>query len=290
MDPRTRRTLCELNRRCYREGAPAFDAARQQPWPGWHRLVDAIGWPAGPVLDVGCGNGRFAEFLDASGAAAHAYVGIDASGPLLRRARARLPEGPHRTWLEFDLEAGALPSVAAVGSFQLVVLFGILHHIPGSEQRRRLFLEASRRVKVGGYLAVTFWQLHQSPRIRRLRVPWSEHPGIDPGRLEPGDELLRFGGDLRRYCHFCSAAEVAALLHASGLEEVTRFLADGHDGQLNEYLLLRCPSPADPAAADDSGRGSGRTPAALPGPAPSPAGPARKPPGQGVARRRRTGP
>ncbi len=215
------------------------------------------------VLDVGCGNARLAAFLDERlGATASdpdrsrlayvgvAYVGVDANAALLEAARARLParmagtvELTQQDFLA-DPEAGsALPT----GPFDLVAVFGVLHHVPGRETRLALLEAARARLAPGGLLALAAWQFADRPRFRRRRVPWSALPPLlgaplDPTRLEPGDHLLRFGDDPNkppRYCHQLSDAELDSLPDALGLALVDDFRDDGAEGDLNRYLVLR---------------------------------------------------
>ena len=215
------------------------------------------------VLDVGCGNARLAAFLDERLRATAsdpdrsrlayvgvAYVGVDANAALLEAARTRLParmagtvELIQQDFLA-DPEAGsALPT----GPFDLVAVFGVLHHVPGRETRLALLEAARARLVPGGLLALTAWQFADRPRFRRRRVPWSELPPLlgaplDPARLEPGDHLLRFGDDPNkppRYCHQLSDAELDSLPEALGLALVDDFRDDGAEGDLNRYLVLR---------------------------------------------------
>ncbi|MGC8718576.1 MAG: class I SAM-dependent methyltransferase [Thermodesulforhabdaceae bacterium] len=60
----------------------------------WHAIIEAVDrvWsPPCPqkVLEIGCGSGRFLQWLDRSG---HYVQGVEASRTLLRKARMRLPE------------------------------------------------------------------------------------------------------------------------------------------------------------------------------------------------------
>ena len=79
MRAETRERLDGINREFYSAQSAAFDATRDHPWPGWERtLAVAPAWPQdGRVLDLGCGNGRFARFLAASGVDPFEYVGLD---------------------------------------------------------------------------------------------------------------------------------------------------------------------------------------------------------------------
>ncbi len=76
---------------------------------------------------------------------------------------------------------------------------------------------------------------HGSPTI-----DWSEHAAVDPGELEPGDHLLRWGPEdsgARRFCHHTSEPELDRLVGGLPLAEVTRYRADGPGGRQNLYWL-----------------------------------------------------
>ena len=70
---------------------------------------------------------------------------------------------------------------------------------------------------------------------------------LDAGQLEAGDALLRFGPDPDlppRYCHQVADAELDRLaedLCPFGLElqGLGDYRADGSEGDLNRYLVLR---------------------------------------------------
>ena len=249
MDSFTRRQLHALSRAFYDDRAAAFDASRiDLPWPGWTRLADQLPATGARVLDIGCGNGRFARFLVERGLHFD-YVGTDASAGLLAAARERVgPELPGAaSFVEDDLLADpdspgdGLPE----GPFSLVVLMGVMHHVPGRDTRRALVEAAARRVAKGGLLAFTRWNFAGRPRFEKRRVDWRAvgpvlGAPIDPAALDPGDGLLRFGDDPEaapRYCHQADDAEFAAWCDASGLETVEDFLADGADGDLNRHWI-----------------------------------------------------
>lgn len=249
----TQNALRRLNRRFYDHHADRFDRSRRgRPWPGWTELLDRFPRAAtrpSRVLDAGCGNGRFGAFL-----AEHQppvdYFGLDEEPALLEAAREVL--APHAEAGEIDvrLERADLLEddfAQALGTrrFDLIVLFGVLHHIPGEVVRGRLLAELGRYLARDGRLVVSFWRFDRSPRFERQLLPWEEADprsleGIDVGELEPGDHLLSFGGDLRmpRYCHLADDPEIDRLIAASGLRSVGRYAADGPGGSDNDYVLL----------------------------------------------------
>lgn len=260
MDPATRRQLLAINRAFYEAHAAAFDRSRgARPWPGWQRLLPLL--PAGPphrdgrrplgaVLDVGCGNARFACFLEQAGFAFR-YTGVDASPALLAAARRQLPDALADTaeLVEHDFLASGAPGEALPpGPFELVVLMGVLHHVPGADWRLALLRAAAARLAVPGLLVLAAWQFEDDPREQRKRVDWSRAAeahgaaAIDPGALEPGDALLRFGDDPMappRYCHSVRDDEFEGWPDALELAVVGDFRADGARGIANRYAVLR---------------------------------------------------
>ena len=269
VDTRTRRQLLRLSTDFYRAHATDFDASRgHHPWPGWERLLEWLPEPGATtlaVLDVGCGNARLATFLSNAGHRLR-YVGVDANRALLGAARERLaPELIDRVELiESDFLATASPGESLPeGPFDLVALFGVLHHVPGRDWRIQLVRELMERAAPGGLVAVAAWQFAGRDRFERRRVEWNEigpieGEAIDPTQLEEGDLLLRFGSDPERpprYCHQVADRELDDLeteLVAFGLDvdPVGDYRADGSEGDLNRYRVLRrCASPeaANPA-------------------------------------------
>lgn len=251
MDDRTIRALNAINRSFYSAHASEFDTARSQPWPGWERLLAPIGATSWPnpyrVLDVGCGSGRFGAFLAdrASPGREVDYTGIDSSLQLLERARARELDLAAVRWQRCDViedSAGALPE----GPYELIVLFGLLHHVPGRARRRELLDALRLRLAPAGLLALASWQFEAFERFRRRLIPWSEYnratsEPIDVGQLEPGDHLLPWGDSERpvRYCHFATERDVRELLESLPLEIAASYVADGREGRLNRYFICR---------------------------------------------------
>lgn len=230
MDEPTARRLNDLNRQFYQITAPDFDASRADPWPGWERLLPHLRAPLS-VLDVGCGNGRLGAFLAQRLGPGVRYHGLDSSPALLDRARTALAEIETRLDV-WDLLDDPLPN----GPFDLVALFGVLHHVPGADRRRALVADLAARVAPGGLLAFAAWRFYDFPRFRARIVPWPDEVAV-----EPGDYLLdwRRGERALRYCHAVDETEHAALVEAAGLAELETFCADGRPNAMNRYSLLK---------------------------------------------------
>ncbi len=236
MDEATIRRLNQINRAFYQITADSFDQARQQPWPGWEMLLDYLKPPLS-VLDVGCGNGRFGLFLaERLGPGIH-YHGVDSSPALLERAREQLVD----TLPDFQLEErDIVEHPPGDGQYDLVALFGVLHHVPGFERRLALMRALAARLTPGGLLAFACWRFYEYERFRRRILPWP--PDLE---AEPNDFLLDWqrGEPAVRYCHYVNDAEHAALVTATGLTEIATYRADGETGDANRYSVLRAEKP-----------------------------------------------
>jgi len=235
MDPETRAALNALNRAFYDAEARAFSDTRDHPWPGWARLLPQLRpLPRLRVLDVGCGNARFARFLLEQGIECE-YTGLDSSPALLELAR-REVRGARLQLHDLVLDS---PESLPIGPFELITLFGVTHHIPGEADRQTLLLSLSERLAAQGLLVFTSWQFAREERFARRVLPF-DGEAIDPAKLEPGDQLLQWGVDgARRYCHATSEEERARLVAALPLELVDEYESDGRSGHLNRYDVLQ---------------------------------------------------
>lgn len=230
MHPHTIRRLNALNRRFYEITAADFDATRGRPWAGWARVLPHLP-DARPlrVLDVGCGNGRFGLYLRDHITGGLAYHGVDNNPALLRIARAALPGA---TFEQRDV----VLNPPDAGAYDVVALFGVIHHVPGNANRRDFMRALAARVTAGGVLVFAAWRFLDNERLRGKVVDWL--PDVE---REHGDYLLdwRRGETAVRYCHYVDNAEHAALVQVTGLQPLAHFRADGHDGRTNAYSVLR---------------------------------------------------
>jgi len=248
MDPTTITRLNQINLDFYRTTAAAFDQTRGRPWPGWDRLwqvqrrdVLTEETRVLSVLDVGCGNGRLGVFLadqlavETSGQVSLRYHGLDTGAALLDRASDALAARPG---VEVRLERrDIVQQPPDEGRYDLVALFGVMHHVPGAQTRLDLLRALGERVGPGGLLAFACWRFYDYARFRDRIVPW---PDDLAGLVEPGDYLLdwRAGERALRYCHYVDDAEHARLMAAAGLAERVTYRADGRTGDANRYSIL----------------------------------------------------
>ena len=241
--------------------------------PGAERLLapgDEKPAPAIPrelsVLDVGCGNLRFERFL-AERSIPFRAVALDRCVELISKGREALeandsPTTPHpRKTFEPSVDLreadviGALldgddasldESLESAEGYDLVVAFGFMHHVPGSDARGRLCRALFKAVAPGGYLALSFWQFLNSPRIAakaHAATARALDAGAVPRRLDEGDFLLgwQHETDVLRYCHHFDDAEITRIVESLGVNAVesSRFSADGKSHDLNRYVIVR---------------------------------------------------
>lgn len=266
MNTATQAALRRINRDFYSRHAADFDRTRHPGgWPGWRRVVEAAAVQPPQVdeaaetqgarrplrvLDLGCGNGRFAQFLHRNpGLRRHRpldYLGIDLSPELIDHARTATAGLRRIRFQVDDIEKCPLDEATS----DLVVLFGVLHHLPGFANRRLALKRAAETAAPGGVLALTCWQFADAPRFESRRLDWATEADVDPDELEPGDHLLRWGpadSDAHRYCHHTDADELDLLVAGLPLAEIARYRADGAGRQQNLYWLgIRVPVRGDP--------------------------------------------
>jgi tRNA (uracil-5-)-methyltransferase TRM9 len=241
MDDTTRDALESLNREFYEKHAASFSATRDHAWPGWKRIASRLGSTPCRLLDAGCGNGRFARFLADAGLGKIDYTGVDSSAALLGLAGERLGDWTTRSVRLVELDLLAAPPPAR--EYDAIVLFGVLHHVPGFARRLELLSRLGSHLATGGFLAATLWRFGADARAAGNTVAFAAHPvRVDLAELEAGDRLLRWRGEegVVRYCHFVDDEEVRRLLdgtRAAGLRVVDHFRSDGRSGDLNEYLV-----------------------------------------------------
>ena len=262
MNEKTVQTLTRLNAEFYKRWAEEFSRTRQASWPGWARVLTtwqrrlqlSPGRIAPSILDLGCGNGRFGVYLEDSLDLPFEFRGVDASRTLLEMAQRRVPAAGRGSFSfeALDLVAAPLADLLSDHHFDLIVLFGVFHHIPSSRRRESLLQELKLHLAPGALVAVSFWQFAARDRWRRRIVPWEVYnrlapEPVDRAQLEDGDYLLAWGelvgaggvGEASlRYCHFADPEEAGRLVDGSGLEIVESFVSDGETGDLNLYYLL----------------------------------------------------
>jgi 2-polyprenyl-3-methyl-5-hydroxy-6-metoxy-1,4-benzoquinol methylase len=240
MDLKTCTLLADLNRAFYEAFAGEFARTRRGWPPSFDRILSYLP-PGANVLDLGCGNGRFLDFLAARGWQG-SYLGADNNPQLLSLAREvslRSP-GIGASFLWADLMDTAWPASIAGTQPDRIVCLAVLHHIPGRSNRERFVSRCATLLPQDGLLILSTWQFMSAARLRARILPWTTI-GLDSTAVEPGDYLLAWGEGAtgRRYCAALDLAELCALAAAAGMALADSFLSDGKEGNLNLYGVFR---------------------------------------------------
>lgn len=92
------------------------------------------------ILEIGCGPGNLLPYLPQSG-----YLGFDISSEYIEQARNRFPNA------QFICDRVSKFSLPQIGSFDVTIAIGIVHHLDDSEARQ-LFQIAYDALRPGGKL------------------------------------------------------------------------------------------------------------------------------------------
>jgi len=139
------------------------------------RLMRLFSGKPGKVLEIGCGQGAGAKIIyDLLNP--EQYVGIDLDSRMIRRAKKRVGDLPKATFMEGDVSSLEFPDA----SFDLVVNFAILHHVPNW---RKALAEVHRTLTVGGQFLFEDLPLET----------WEQGVGIPFKRIadHPYDQMFR---------------------------------------------------------------------------------------------------
>jgi len=239
MNKHIQEKLLKINRTFYDQFAPSFSATRGRVQPGVRKLIGNISAESS-ILDVGCGNGSLARAL-AEGGFSGRYLGVDMSEGLLASAESLLDEGTQGSFnfKAVDLSDPDWPKAIPHATFDWLVSFAVLHHLPGESLRHQIVSAFTNMVNPNSRVAVSVWQWQNSPRLRKRVLPWST-VGLSSDQVGGGDVLLDWrAGDTPglRYVHTFEEADLAALAESAGFRVIQTFYSDGKSGDLALYQV-----------------------------------------------------
>ena len=230
MDKTTFDALTKMNKNFYTTMAKEFNVTRQYPWKGWGRVIDSINdikKTKPHIVDLGCGNGRFYKYCK-NNLTSFTYTGYDINTYLLNRAQDAYPEA---NFVNKDV----LAETDSIQKADVMVAFGLTHHIPSQKYRKSWLIQVARRLKSKGLLALTFWNIAKDTRFENKIIKAELS-------LDKNDYLLNWGNtDTPRYYHKYSKGEIkdiTANFRYSGLDLLTSYSSDGKGDKLNTYLIF----------------------------------------------------
>jgi len=249
MDQKTVTKLNQLNQDFYQQIAESFDQTRQSAWKGWRILVPTLlqiskDSKTFSVLDFGCGNGRFAEFL-LKNSFNFEYLGVDNNKKLLNIAQKKFDTKQKVFFSQQDLIELIISSQLQSKinqQFDLVVAFGVFHHIPSIELRAQFIKTICELANnSNSRIVLTAWQFASEDRFSHKFID-PEMIDLDPEQLESNDYILGWKNqpNTYRYCHFVDQSEMEEIVKIAGNCSIeSSFLADGKTEKLNRYFVLQ---------------------------------------------------
>jgi SAM-dependent methyltransferase len=248
VNPTTLSRLLDLNRQFYQTFANAFSATRQRLQPGVMHVLEQVRH-VDNLLDLGCGNGELARQL-ARQLYAGNYTGLDFTSALLEQAAVGQPGNFH--FLQADLSKEDWDAPLAGNLYDAILVFAVLHHLPGIDLRLQVLHKARSLLALGGHFIHSEWQFLNSPRLAARIQPW-DVIGVSGNDVDPGDYLLdwRQGGMGLRFVHHFSEAELEELAVRSGFEVVETFFSDGENHRLGLYQVWKTMTQVSSRASCD---------------------------------------
>jgi tRNA (uracil-5-)-methyltransferase TRM9 len=261
--------LNQLNKNFYQNVADDFSDSRQYFWQGWQKIPYFLkknikSSKKIQILDIACGNARFAQFLKEQNLNFH-YLGLDNSVKLLKIAQEKIDSGKiNGQVINFDLIANYLKNKKinwpVDQKFDLIVAFGLSHHLPSFELRLEFFQSLNNLLADDGLLIISNWQFANDQRFQKNILNWQKIKKNSKinifqkiklkkllKNLENNDYLLDWRKkektstkkELIRYCHYLDNQTSNNLFKKAGFQILDQFLADGKSQQLNNYFVLK---------------------------------------------------
>lgn len=216
--------------------ARSFSESRQAPWKGWGKVLDQINILRKEhikVLDLGSGNTRFYSYLKNNLKKDFEYLGVDQSNPLIKIAHEKYARNNNFSQQKVDV----ITDLDRInGLYDVVVAFGLTHHIPSSFLRKEWFKRVGSLVEKDGLLILTFWQIE---KVQELNLTI-----IDKSKLDQGDMFLGWKKmkDAVRYVHLYSDLEindVTTIINQNKITNIDRFYSDKSNKSSNLYLVFK---------------------------------------------------
>lgn len=239
----------EINDRFYTQFGKAFAETRRRIQPGVDRILKNL-VSDGNWLDLGCGSGTLARVWREQGIKG-LYEGLDFSPVLIAEARQANAEQEPGKGLQIlfgpaDLGQPGWSDRCSRKSYDGVLMFAAMHHIPSQEKRLALLRQIAGFLKSGSTFIHSEWQIQRSPKLMTHVQPWSK-VGLDGSELDAGDMLMdwRHTDPARpneiglRYVHLFTAQELMELAEKSGFVIHSEFDSDGASGNLSLYQVWK---------------------------------------------------
>lgn len=213
----------------YDKIAKSFSDSRDVFWQELEFVKDFIK-EGDDILDLGCGNARFFKFIKDKNIK---YTGVDASKKLLGIAKEK-----YNDRAKF-VHANAVNIPLKNNSFDVVVSFSVLHHIPSRKLQQKFLQEAQRVLKNEGLLILTTWNLWQRKYLPLLaKYTFLKLFGLS--ELDFKDIFMSFNKEENiRYLHAFTKRELENLAKQENFKIKQSSLVKRKNGQSNFLIICK---------------------------------------------------
>lgn len=232
----------------YNKVHDSFSATRQFEWDGWNKCLPYIEEILSKkdnlkILDLGCGNLRFEKFINSKFPDKKINVlAVDNNEKLLDYAG--LNDNIEVDFCNIDIINSLLENHNNFKNkkFDLVVAFGLFHHIPGEKLRNTLINHLYDCLDKDSYLIISFWQFLNDEKLKNKAYENTElaKEHLELNALEENDYFLSWQKheNVFRFCHNFSYSDINAIKNNNDFKNIAEFIADGKYNNLNKYLVI----------------------------------------------------
>jgi SAM-dependent methyltransferase len=231
----------KINQEFYNNIFPIWNNSPDYFWDGFwdlypyiHQLIDGRGVMR--VLDVGCANGRFFNFLELCfPEVVWEKVGIDFV-PFVMVNQFK--------FVEVDVSTVDI-SQLGLGEFDLITMFGVYHHIQGQATRDNLTQTISKMLSGQSLFVFTRWNFLMLNRLRNHILGPEQLPDysiqLDLNTWELGDYYLKWDKGISsvRYANMMDVYEISGMLKAANLTCLYNYNADDKLQNRNTYFICQ---------------------------------------------------
>ena len=232
MNKKTQKELLSIVEKNYQSIADQYNETRKKKmFPLWNELIKITKKvnDGDRILDVGCGNGRLLEAFIGKDIK---YLGVDTCDNLLAHARENYSD---RKFQKADiLHLGGVEEY----DFDYAFSIAVLHHLPGNDLQTKALMQLRNKVKDGGVVVVTVWNLWKHETYGKLICRFLFLKIIGKNKMDFGDilcDLKNQKGERvsRRYYHAFSKWQLKRLAKKAGFKKRKVFT-----DKYNYYLVM----------------------------------------------------
>lgn len=201
-----------------------FSETRGFLWKGWEKLKSYFeNLSEVRILDIGCGNSRFINWLNIYNIKYVSYLGIDYSDILLNIAKSRY-SSKNIDFKNINLLDPNWVKQIEPQNFNFICSFGVTHHLETEQSRIEFFDSIYNLLDDDGICVISFWQFVNTKLISKSTT------------LGENLYLLPFGKEATRVCYHFDEKKLEKYL--SKFRIIDEYYSDSKDMKGNRYFVL----------------------------------------------------